>query len=53
LTTTAPEQGKVVEALKETGLRDKVKIMVGGGTITQGFDEGVKDNAGQRIRSQF
>jgi corrinoid protein of di/trimethylamine methyltransferase len=37
LTTTAPEQGKVIRALKEAGLRDKVKIMVGGGAITQEF----------------
>ncbi len=37
LTTTAPEQKKVIDALKEEGLRDKVKIMVGGGAITQEF----------------
>jgi methanogenic corrinoid protein MtbC1 len=37
LTTTAPEQGKVIEALKEAGLRDRVKIMVGGGAITPEF----------------
>ena len=37
LTTTAPQQGKVISALKEAGLRDHVKIMVGGGAITQEF----------------
>lgn len=37
LTTTAPHQGKVIEALTQAGLRDKVKIMVGGGAITQDF----------------
>ena len=37
LTTTAPQMGKVIDALKEAGLRDKVKIMVGGGAITQDF----------------
>ena len=37
LTTTAPEQGKVIETLKEHGLRDKVKIMIGGGAITEEF----------------
>jgi methanogenic corrinoid protein MtbC1 len=37
LTTTAPEQRKVIRFLKEAGLRDKVKIMVGGGAITQEF----------------
>jgi len=41
LTTTAPEQGKVIEALREAGLRDKVKIMVGGGAITQGFADSI------------
>lgn len=41
LTTTAPEQGKVIEALKEAGLKDKVKIMVGGGAITQGFADSI------------
>jgi len=41
LTTTALEQGKVIEALKEAGLRDKVKIMVGGGAITQGFADSI------------
>jgi methanogenic corrinoid protein MtbC1 len=37
MTTTAPEQRKVIETLKKEGLRDKVKIMVGGGAITQEF----------------
>jgi len=37
MTMTAPEQGKVINALKKEGLRDKVKIMVGGGAITQDF----------------
>lgn len=37
LTTTSVEQGKVIEALEEAGLRDKVKVMVGGGAITAEF----------------
>ena len=37
LTMTAPEQRKVIATLKEKGVRDKVKIMVGGGAITQDF----------------
>jgi len=37
MTTTAYEQEKVIELLKKEGLRDKVKIMVGGGAITQEF----------------
>jgi corrinoid protein of di/trimethylamine methyltransferase len=41
LTTTAPEQGKVIDVLKEAGLREKVKIMVGGGAITQDFADSI------------
>ena len=41
LTITAPEQAKVISALKEMGLRDKVKIMVGGGAITYKFAESI------------
>jgi len=37
MSTTAPEQRKVIENLKRESLRDKVKIMVGGGAITQDF----------------
>ena len=37
MTMTAPEQEKVINTLKKEGLRDGVKIMVGGGAITQGF----------------
>jgi len=41
MTTTAPEQRKVIETLKREGLRDKVKIMVGGGAITQEFADSI------------
>lgn len=37
LTTTAPEARIVIEALKEEGIRKKVKIMIGGGAITADF----------------
>ena len=37
LTTTAYEQKKVIKALKEANLRDKVKVVVGGGAITEEF----------------
>ncbi len=37
MTMTAPEQEKVINTLKKEGLRDRVKIMVGGGAITQDF----------------
>ena len=41
LTTTAPEQRKVIEMLAAQGLRDRVKVMVGGGAMTETFAEGV------------
>jgi corrinoid protein of di/trimethylamine methyltransferase len=41
MTMTAPEQKKVIETLKNQGLRDRVKIMVGGGAITQEFADSI------------
>jgi len=41
LTTTMPQQQKIVEALKEAGLRDRVKVMVGGAPVTVGWAEKV------------
>lgn len=37
LTSTAPETKKVIKALKAEGLRDSLKIMVGGGAITESY----------------
>lgn len=37
LTTTAMEQRNVIEGLKRAGLRDKVKVLVGGSAINQEF----------------
>jgi corrinoid protein of di/trimethylamine methyltransferase len=37
LTTTMLEQKKLIEALVEAGLRDKVKVMVGGAPVTETF----------------
>jgi len=41
LTLTAPEQKRVIDALKEKGIRDKVKVMVGGGAINADFAKAV------------
>lgn len=41
LTTTAMEQKKVIEGLKKAGLRDKVKIIVGGSPINQEFADSI------------
>jgi corrinoid protein of di/trimethylamine methyltransferase len=39
LTTTMPEMQKVIEALQSEGLRDRVKVLVGGAPIDQKFAE--------------
>jgi 5-methyltetrahydrofolate--homocysteine methyltransferase len=50
LTTTMPEMKTTIDALKTAGVRDKVKVLVGGAPITQKYaDEigadGYSDNA--------
>ncbi len=37
LTSTMPNQERTIEALKTAGLRDKVKIAIGGAVCTQGY----------------
>jgi len=37
LTTTMPMMKKTIDALRESGLRDNVKIMIGGAPVTQAF----------------
>jgi len=37
LTTTMPKMGETVNALKEAGIRDQIKIMAGGAPVTQDF----------------
>jgi methanogenic corrinoid protein MtbC1 len=41
LTFTAPEQRRVIEVLKEAGIRDQVKVIVGGGAITEAFAKSI------------
>ncbi len=41
LTTTMPQQERIIEALKEAGLRDQVKVMVGGAPVTASWAEKV------------
>lgn len=45
LTTTAPEMGRTIAALKERGLREQVAVMVGGGAITQTYAEQIGADA--------
>jgi corrinoid protein of di/trimethylamine methyltransferase len=37
LTTTMPRMGEAINALKEAGVRDQVKVMVGGAPVTEEF----------------
>ncbi len=37
LTTTMNEQGHVIEVLKQAGVRDQVKVMIGGAPVTQAW----------------
>lgn len=39
LTTTMPETPKVVKAFVDAGIREQIKIMIGGAPITQDFCE--------------
>ena len=39
LTTTMPKMGETINAIKEAGIRDEVKILVGGAPITASFAE--------------
>jgi methanogenic corrinoid protein MtbC1 len=55
LTVTASEQRRVIEALQEAGLRDSIKVMVGGGAITADFAanigaDGYAQNAEHGVR---
>ena len=45
LTTTMPEMENVVKAAIEAGIRDQVKIMVGGAPITQEFADSIGADA--------
>jgi 5-methyltetrahydrofolate--homocysteine methyltransferase len=39
LTTTMPEMKTVIDTLKGAGLRDKVKVIIGGAPVTEEFSE--------------
>ena len=55
MTTTMDGMGEVVKLLKERGVKDKIKVMVGGGPISQQFAErigadGYSANAAGAVR---
>ncbi len=37
LTTTMQEMGKVIEALVEAGIRDRVRVIIGGAPVNERF----------------
>lgn len=39
MSTTMPGMGRLIEALKEAGLRDSFKVMIGGGPVSANFAE--------------
>lgn len=41
LTTTMPAMKATIDALKDAGLRDKVKVIVGGAPVTQNFADAI------------
>ncbi len=45
LTTTMNQQGVIIQALKEAGVRDLVKVMVGGAPVTQSFADQIGADA--------
>ncbi len=54
LSTTMPAQKDVIEALEKAGIRDKVKIMVGGAPVTRAWAEeigadGYAENASEAV----
>jgi len=54
MTTTMDGMGAVIEMLKEEGIRDRFKVMIGGGPISQAFADqigadGYSDNAAQAV----
>ena len=48
LTTTMIEMEAIIKTLKDAGLRDKVKIIIGGAPITQEYAEKIGADAAAR-----
>ncbi|WP_371381208.1 B12-binding domain-containing protein [Sporomusa aerivorans] len=45
LTTTLPEMGTAIQAIKTAGIREQVKIVVGGAPVTQSFADSIGADA--------
>lgn len=42
LSTTMPAMGETIKALQEAGIRDKVKVLIGGAPVTENFAHEIK-----------
>jgi dimethylamine corrinoid protein len=54
MTSTITKQRDIINTLKETGLRDKVKVMVGGAAVNEDFvreigADGYAENANDAV----
>ena len=49
LTTTMTYMKEVIQALEEAGIRNQVKVMIGGAPVSQGFADGYSDNANTAV----
>ena len=45
LTTTMPSMQSTIEALKAAGLRDRVKVMIGGAPVTEAYAQQIGADA--------
>ncbi|MGD8775154.1 MAG: corrinoid protein [Syntrophobacterales bacterium] len=45
LSTTMPAMRETIKALQDTGIRDKVKVMIGGAPVTENFAREIKADA--------
>jgi corrinoid protein of di/trimethylamine methyltransferase len=55
LTTTMPQMKKIIDALRAAGLRDKLKVMVGGAPVNEKFahnigSDGYAHDAGEAVK---
>jgi 5-methyltetrahydrofolate--homocysteine methyltransferase len=54
LTTTMPEMKQIIDSLKETGIRERVKVIVGGAPVSSKFAvdigaDGYAQDAGEAV----
>ena len=45
LTTTMVVMGEIIQALKENGLRDKVKVLIGGAAVSEEYAQEIGADA--------